>query len=367
MNSHLRNSCSRPLQWWLFATFAVLELSACGAQSTPSFDSQSHWLRACEHDADCGPYECLCGTCSSTCESNDDCSLATYTPATCQAPETLGAVCGDGDITPSTSVCVPDCNQSPCISDRATAVPALMDCTDPNCSSTDAVASDSSILHATLQPLPALEPVPACPELASTTSLPALFFTTDVADYEGPATVTQVDGGNVGLTANNAVNEQFLLRFNGSAPVYLPLGQRVNVLVKNSGEGSAKRTLLVIRNDSDELLLVSHAGDDQLYQQGLFSTPDVIGATLTLRMLCQSAVSDGCFEQQVQANYEGIFSSDDDQLTTDGAGLPVNFVIAGRTFALTFDSSSVDGTSRKASCDPSATPGRYLSFSLLAL
>jgi hypothetical protein len=80
-------------------------------------------------------------------------------------------------------------------------------------------------------------------------------------------------------------------------------------------------------------------------------------------MLCQSAESDGCFKNQVQADYAGTFKADD-EVTTDG-GAPATLHIDRLAFDISFSSSSVDGGARKADCSPDITPGRYLETTLL--
>jgi hypothetical protein len=60
----------------IFITFNVLvhALSGCGAREDTG--TETHWLKACDSNADCGgPTSCLCGACTITCETDQNCPL----------------------------------------------------------------------------------------------------------------------------------------------------------------------------------------------------------------------------------------------------------------------------------------------------
>lgn len=117
-----------------FATSAVL--LACGADSketTSGPDTSSHWLASCVKDDDCGGhFECVCGTCTSACESNADCSSLDQR-ATCETASDCSDVVG--------AVCALACNRDSDCTENA-------QCSDGNCVarepelSTDASAGD---------------------------------------------------------------------------------------------------------------------------------------------------------------------------------------------------------------------------------
>jgi hypothetical protein len=47
---------------------------SCGAETDAGNPgSETHWLSACESDADCGEYSCFCGTCTVACQTDGDC------------------------------------------------------------------------------------------------------------------------------------------------------------------------------------------------------------------------------------------------------------------------------------------------------
>jgi hypothetical protein len=331
----------------LAVALAVLALFGCAPRiNTPSVDSQSHWLQPCNQDAQCGEFSCLCGVCSSLCSSNAQCNEASGVPAKCAAPDSGDDQCAQ--LATNEQICVQDCSGGDCTS--------------------------VSVIHSTgTISLPAAKPVPQCPELARTSALPPLFFTPTLKDYDGPATVNEVRRSGSGsvlpddtvvLVPNNLTGEHLDLRFNtGSTPSYLPLGQRVHVSLRGGGESNAAYTFMVLRDDTGKVLLAFHSGMDQLLQAGVFATRDTFGATVELRMLCQSAIPNGCFDHQVQADYAGTFGADT-VVTLDNPD-PVLINMNQLPYELTFSSNSVDGGAPNGTC-AGLTPGRYLNFILLA-
>ena len=92
---------------WIVACVAGLSLllSACGGDR-PEVGGETHWLRACRADAECGSeLQCVCGSCTRACAGDASCNGAK--PAACYdmgsplllercpgiAAETLGGVC----------------------------------------------------------------------------------------------------------------------------------------------------------------------------------------------------------------------------------------------------------------------------------
>jgi alpha-tubulin suppressor-like RCC1 family protein len=83
----------------VFATLAI----AC-SQSRPQIDSSTHWLHACESNAECGELSCVCGTCNVSCNSNSACD-GLDSDAECSMDQPLDSSCG-GEV----PVCVLRCS-----------------------------------------------------------------------------------------------------------------------------------------------------------------------------------------------------------------------------------------------------------------
>jgi hypothetical protein len=330
----------------ILASLAVIAAVGCATRAyKPSVDSQSHWLQRCEDDGQCGPFSCLCGICSSVCDADLDCGESSSVPATCAAGPSDSTQCSD--IAGDEKLCVPDCSRGACESD-GTAV---------------------SVVHASGMIPPAkIDPVPRCPEVAQPGDLPSLFFSADVESYEGPATVSQIvktDPGNtVVLIPNALVDEHFDIRFNVPPPTFLSVGQRVQLLVRHGGTSSAKYDLLIVRDDVGKVLLAYHNGGDHLYSEGMFATHDTLGVSLALQMTCQSPVSDGCFKNQVQAEYQATVGADD-AVVLSGPLTHVTIRVNDAPYTASFLSSSVDGGKPRPDCLPEIVPARYLLFTMI--
>jgi hypothetical protein len=76
----------------------------------PSTNSQTHWLRSCEADADCeDALSCLCGVCTRACEATEACAgldgeAVCASPEAAQATEACGAA---GATLPAVGLCLP--------------------------------------------------------------------------------------------------------------------------------------------------------------------------------------------------------------------------------------------------------------------
>lgn len=55
---------------------ALCALAACATKTEP-YEGETHWLEACQFDEDCGVGHCLCGICSTGCETDRDCDAGT--------------------------------------------------------------------------------------------------------------------------------------------------------------------------------------------------------------------------------------------------------------------------------------------------
>jgi hypothetical protein len=77
----------------------------------PETGTESHWLRACENDTQCGETEglsCICRTCSRTCKDPGSCD-GTSGASTCFTSNTTASMvlCGDSQ---ALSLCLPECS-----------------------------------------------------------------------------------------------------------------------------------------------------------------------------------------------------------------------------------------------------------------
>ncbi len=80
-----------------------------------SVDSQTHWLRPCEDDSQCGEaYQCLCGICTVTCEEDQACGGTGTTSQCFVAVEGIGDELCTLEEGPA-GICLPDCSEdNPC-------------------------------------------------------------------------------------------------------------------------------------------------------------------------------------------------------------------------------------------------------------
>ena len=249
--------------------------------------------------------------------------------------------CGSG----THALCVPDCPGDECIS-------AGVEASDDGAETT---AVGSRLSFETVS-------VPACPDVARMVGLPTVSVV-GATNYEGTVTVQALEAGasdRATLVYNERVDQSVTLSLVGTT---LEVGQRFEAVIRGGGTGSATYGFVALRDDAGVLRLAAASGRDTLYQQGMFSTPEAMGLTVTLRMACQSAVDDGCFRDQVQADYEADVSTEDGSFMTDGGSRePVN--IEGRPYSFYFLSSSVDGG--EPLCDESISTGRYLDLAVVA-
>jgi hypothetical protein len=331
------------------AVLASVIFTACANyRLDSSSDSQGHWLMTCEDDTACGGVlSCVCGVCSSLCSDELDCPQV---PGMAPACIPKGALSNDcTDLAAGDSICTARCQGDWCDGDLDGDGDSAMAVARPN----GFIPSDAA-------------PVPACPELAPTTGLPPFFLRTEMNDYDGSATVNQVtENDAVVLVPNGVVGGHFELRFNQPPPAFLRLGLRVNASFRRVGESNAEARLLVVRSEDGTLLLAHHSGGDGLYQSGLFEDASMFGAAIELTMACQSSVAEGCFVNQVQAEYRGEFRADT-VVTLESPSIG-ELMIAQRPYRLDFSSSSVDGDGIKQEpfCNSDIVPARYLHVDLL--
>jgi glucuronoarabinoxylan endo-1,4-beta-xylanase len=89
----------------------ALIVAACSpTENTPQTGSQTNWLRVCDSSADCGGLECLCGTCTVSCD--DDAACAELPGASCIAASDEGSVALCGGRAAESSLCLPRCAET---------------------------------------------------------------------------------------------------------------------------------------------------------------------------------------------------------------------------------------------------------------
>lgn len=105
---------TRALGFVLFVWAALLP-SACGS-TTRGTGSETHWLAACDSDAQCeGSLKCVCGTCTLPCSGKSECQ-SLGASATCASASAVAVVCA-GSTAPADGLCLNACTtQASCSS-----------------------------------------------------------------------------------------------------------------------------------------------------------------------------------------------------------------------------------------------------------
>lgn len=96
---------TQSLSMWIWPLVWSLWLSGCFNSSTPTADSETHFLAAC--GASCGDgLECICGVCTATCVPTRDCS-GHHGEASCVPLSAFAATdtCAEAHLPDSLSVC----------------------------------------------------------------------------------------------------------------------------------------------------------------------------------------------------------------------------------------------------------------------
>jgi hypothetical protein len=89
------------------AIAGLLSWVACSSEDPPGSQGQTHWLRGCSNDAECGELSCDCGRCVARCGAGDRCEVPDRT-TTCQAASSgaVAAMCGVDD---AVALCLEPC------------------------------------------------------------------------------------------------------------------------------------------------------------------------------------------------------------------------------------------------------------------
>lgn len=87
-------------------------LADCGRVSTPE-NSQTHWLKQCNNDADCDTLSCICNYCVEPCNADGTCTSEGTTCIEAQSTQVASTLCGGAPI--EHNVCLANCSDSkPC-------------------------------------------------------------------------------------------------------------------------------------------------------------------------------------------------------------------------------------------------------------
>jgi hypothetical protein len=96
---------SRVAAWCL----GMVLVFGCSDAHTEASNGQTHWLRECNDDSDCGNLSCICGLCSATCEHGDTCKKAVGQTTSCVAAGKLAPANQCSTRTANTRVCAAEC------------------------------------------------------------------------------------------------------------------------------------------------------------------------------------------------------------------------------------------------------------------
>ena len=123
--------------------FVLLACSPSSEQQAKT-GTQTNWLKQCTLSSECGELDCHCGVCTSSCESNAQCSdLAS---AVCFAPSEPGSLAWCGEQMTQSSLCLPACDDESCGADQSCSSGACVTPEDP----TPRISIDSTIRYQTL-------------------------------------------------------------------------------------------------------------------------------------------------------------------------------------------------------------------------
>lgn len=75
--------------------FLATGMVGCGSKlDGGNTGSETHWLKSCDRDSECGEYSCLCGVCSRECDQQAECDQSASVDGYCAAASSVSA-CGD--------------------------------------------------------------------------------------------------------------------------------------------------------------------------------------------------------------------------------------------------------------------------------
>src|SRR5690606_27318194 len=90
----------------------MLLLGVACSSGGPQTGSQTNWLKSCQTSEECGEFACLCGTCTVSCEQDQNCGEGGA--AVCVASTDRGAVAACDGNPPQRGMCLPSCDEGSC-------------------------------------------------------------------------------------------------------------------------------------------------------------------------------------------------------------------------------------------------------------
>jgi hypothetical protein len=108
---------------WLFGISLSMALGLASAckENHDGGDTQTNWLKSCTSSDECGAFECLCGRCTQSCQTDADCEV-TPVSTTCQAASSQAAQTFCGGEAPLSGICIETPAATPSDSTAATDV-----------------------------------------------------------------------------------------------------------------------------------------------------------------------------------------------------------------------------------------------------
>lgn len=85
--------------------------SGCQGEG-PQENSNTNWLKECDSTDECGSLVCLCGTCTQSCDTEDDCAGNGASSCIAASEDAASVVC-DG-TPPTAGICLPRCEDEEC-------------------------------------------------------------------------------------------------------------------------------------------------------------------------------------------------------------------------------------------------------------
>ena len=79
----------------LFATACIDERDA---SLEPQLSSETHWMRGCDSDNDCGEGACVCSVCTLPCQTNDDCGASPLSTCVFSGQPAVTDLCGGLEV-----------------------------------------------------------------------------------------------------------------------------------------------------------------------------------------------------------------------------------------------------------------------------
>lgn len=95
---------------WISALALALVPAACAPSPGPQSGSQTNWLVRCESSSECGGLDCVCGACTTSCDTDAVCGE--LPGASCVEATDQGAIAFCGGQAPPAALCLPRCDEN---------------------------------------------------------------------------------------------------------------------------------------------------------------------------------------------------------------------------------------------------------------